>query len=254
MKKYTFLLIITFLTRSISPSFSQSTQTIRGTVLDKVTKQTLIGASVKVADIQPLMGAVSDENGIFRIERVPVGRHKIEISYIGYEPFVSDNEIVGSAKELELTIELIEAATTTQTVVITAKKTGNEPVNELSIVSTRSFTAEQTQRFAASANDPGRMAMAFPGVQPTRDARSDIVVRGNAGFGLLWRLEAIDIPNPNHFARKGSSGGGITIFSTSMLGTSDFSSGAFPAEYGNAFSGVFDMKFRSYTFLKSLSE
>ncbi len=225
-------------------AFSQTTQTIKGAVLDRVTKQPLVGATVKVADIQPLMGATADLDGNYRIENVPLGRHRIEVTYIGYETFVSDNNILNAAKELDLTVELVEAATTTETVVISAKKTGNEPVNELSIVSARSFTAEQTQRFAASANDPGRMAMAFPGVQPSRDSRSDIVVRGNAGFGLLWRLEGIDIPNPNHFARKGSSGGGITIFSTSMLGTSDFSSGAFPAEYGNAFSGVFDMKFR----------
>ena len=224
--------------------FSQTTQTIKGVVLDRVTKQPLVGATVKVADIQPLMGAIADLDGNYRIENVPLGRHRLEVTYIGYETYVSDNNILNAAKELDLTIELVEAATTTETVVISAKKTGNEPVNELSIVSARSFTAEQTQRFAASANDPGRMAMAFPGVQPSRDSRSDIVVRGNAGFGLLWRLEGIDIPNPNHFARKGSSGGGITIFSTSMLGTSDFSSGAFPAEYGNAFSGVFDMKFR----------
>ena len=222
MKNLSFFTIIIGLFLTYEPLLSQTTQTIRGTVLDKVTKQPLIGASVKIADIQPLLGAIVDENGAFRIEKVTLGRHKIEVSYIGYELYVSDNEIVSSAKELELAIELIEAATTTETVVITAKKTGNEPVNELSIVSARSFTAEQTQRFAASANDPGRMAMAFPGVQPTRDARSDIVVRGNAGFGLLWRLEGIDIPNPNHFARKGSSGGGITIFSTSMLGPARF--------------------------------
>ena len=227
-----------------SPLTAQSFQNIKGIVLDKTSQQLLIGATVKVVDSQPLIGASTDVDGNFRIEKVPLGRHKIEVSFVGYEPFLSDNVILNSAKELELTVELVESAVTTQAVVVTAKKTGSEAVNELSIVSARSFTAEQTQRFAASANDPGRMAMAFSGVQPSRDSRSDIVVRGNAGFGLLWRLEGIDIPNPNHFARKGSSGGGITIFSTSMLGTSDFSSGAFPAEYGNAFSGVFDMKFR----------
>lgn len=76
---------------------------------------------------------------------------------------------------------------------------------------------------------------------------------------MLWRLEGIDIPNPNHFARKGSSGGGITVFSSSMLDNSDFSTGGFPAEYGDALSGVFDMRFRKgnkdknqYTFKASL--
>lgn len=244
MKKILFVPILIILIAFKTPLTAQSFQNIKGLVLDKTSQQPLIGATVKVVDSQPLIGASTDVDGGFRIEKVPVGRHKIEVSFVGYESFLSDNVIVNSAKELELTIELVESAVTTQAVVVTAKKTGSEAINELSIVSARSFTAEQTQRFAASANDPGRMAMAFSGVQPSRDSRSDIVVRGNGGFGLLWRLEGIDIPNPNHFARKGSSGGGITIFSTSMLGTSDFSSGAFPAEYGNALSGVFDMKFR----------
>ena len=244
MKNKLFFNLLFFHIAISSALLSQTSQTIKGSVLDRVSKQPLVGASVKIADVQPLMGASTNLDGNFRIENVPLGRHRLEVSFVGYETYFSDNNILNAAKELDLTVELVEATTTTQTVVVSAKKTGNEPINELSIVSARSFTAEQTQRFAASANDPGRMAMAFPGVQPSRDARSDIVVRGNAGFGLLWRVEGIDIPNPNHFARKGSSGGGITIFSTSMLGTSDFSSGAFPAEYGNAFSGVFDMKFR----------
>ncbi|MFT5384007.1 MAG: hypothetical protein ACI81W_001407, partial [Saprospiraceae bacterium] len=156
----------------------------------------------------------------------------------------SDYLIVNSAKEVALYISLVESAITTDEVVVTAFQSSNEPLNELSIVSTRSFSVEETQRYAASANDPSRMTMGFPGVQPSRDSRSDIVIRGNSSIGMLWRLEGIDIPNPNHFARRGSSGGGITVFSVSMLSNSDFSTGAFPAEYGNAFSGVFDIKFR----------
>lgn len=115
----------------------------------------------------------------------------------------------------------------------------------MSVVSTRSFSAEETERYAASANDPGRMALTYPGVQQGGDdSENDIIIRGNSSFGMLWRLEGIDIPNPNHFARAGTSGGGITVFSAKLLANSDFSTGAFPAEYGNAISGVFDIKFR----------
>ncbi len=219
-------------------------QTIKGTVIDKDTQQPLIGATISLAQIDPPIGTTTDIDGNFRLEHIPVGRHKIICSYLGYQSFISDNIILNSAKEANLDISLVESGITTDEVVITDFQSSNEPLNELSIVSTRSFSVEETQRYAASANDPSRMTMGFPGVQPSRDSRSDIVIRGNSGIGLLWRLEGIDIPNPNHFARRGSSGGGITVFSVSMLSNSDFSTGAFPAEYGNAFAGVFDIKFR----------
>ncbi len=223
--------------------FSQ-TQTISGLVLDKDTRQPLVGATVQVLNTEPAIGAVTDADGKFSLKNVPVGRQQIQCTYFGYESYLSDPFIVNSARETYLSILLTEAVLKTQEVVVTAKRRGNEPINELAMLSTRSFSAEETQRYAASANDPGRMAQALPGVQPSRDSRSDIVVRGNSGIGLLWRLEGVEIPNPNHFARRGSSGGGITIFSVSMLANSDFSTGAFPAEYGNAYSGVFDIHFR----------
>ncbi len=225
----------------------QPTQNIIGLATDKDSRQPLIGATVKIVSPEARPdspGAVTDVEGKFLLKNVPVGRHQIACSYLGYEPFLSDPIILNSAKSAFLQIEMTEASFKTGQVVVTAKKRGNEPLNELSILSTRSFSVDETQRYAASANDPARMAVGFPGVQPSRDSRSDIVVRGNSGIGLMWRLEGVDIPNPNHFARRGSSGGGITIFSVSMLGNSDFSTGAFPAEYGNAYSGVFDVRFR----------
>jgi CarboxypepD_reg-like domain/TonB dependent receptor len=226
--------------------FAQLKQNIKGNVIDKDTRQPLIGATIILSDVQPAMGVATDENGNFTIKDVPVGRHKIECGYLGYSTFSSENIILNSAKELVLNIELIEAVfQQQQEVVVKAfKNQGNRALNEAAVLSSRSFSVEETQRAAASANDPARMAMGFPGVQANRDSRSDIVIRGNSGIGLLWRLEGIDIPNPNHFARIGSSGGGLTIFSTNMLATSDFMTGAYPAEYGNSFSGVFDMKFR----------
>ncbi len=218
------------------------TQIIRGNVIDKDTREPLIGATIVLQGAS--MGTTTDAEGNFALPNAPVGRHQVQCTYIGYDTWLSDPFILNSARELTLAIELTQVALTGSEVVVTAKKFGNEPLNEVSILSARSFSVDETQRYAASANDPGRMAQAFPGVQPSRDNRSDIVVRNNSGIGLLWRLEGVDIPNPNHFARRGSSGGGITVFSVSMLGNSDFSSGAFPAEYGNAYTGVFDIRFR----------
>ena len=241
--KNTLILLSFFL--SFQLTAQTPTQVIKGTVIDKDTKQPLIGATIQIEGSDPIIGTATDIEGVFRLEAVPVGRHQIKCSSTSYETYLSDNIIVNSAKEVVLNIEMIETEYLAGEVIVTAKKHSNEALNELSIVSTRSFSAEETQRYAASANDPSRMAMGFPGVQGSRDSRSDINIRGNSGIGMSWRLEGIDIPNPNHFARRGSSGGGITIFSVSMLSNSDFSTGAFPAEYGNAFSGVFDIKLRS---------
>ncbi|MFY0690035.1 MAG: TonB-dependent receptor [Cyclobacteriaceae bacterium] len=221
------------------------TQTVKGRIIDKDTRQPLIGAAVKVIDVAETVGAVADINGYFEIGNVPVGRRTFQCQYVGYQPEVIEL-IVNSAQEAVLDLELIEAVITTGEVVISAYKTANAPVNELAVVSARSFSPEETERYAASVNDPGRMALSFPGVSQGKDeAENDIIIRGNSSRGMLWRLEGIDIPNPNHFARPGTSGGGVTVFSAQLLSKSDFSSGAMPAEYGNALSGAFDVNFRA---------
>lgn len=219
-------------------------QSIRGSVVDRSSHNPLAGATISLVESAEQVSAISDSLGQFILHNVPVGRRKIQCTYIGYQAYVTEPFIINTAKEPELVIELDEAAGAQQAVMVTAKRNPKAAVNKYATVSTRSFSPEETQRFAASANDPGRMAMAFPGVQPTTDARSDIVIRGNNPLGMQWRVEGVDIPNPNHFARKGSSGGGITIFSLSMLDNSDFSTGGMPAEYGNVLSGIFDVRFR----------
>ncbi|MFT3748483.1 MAG: TonB-dependent receptor [Agriterribacter sp.] len=241
-------------------SFTQSiTQTIKGTVIDKDSRRAIAGATVFISEDSLHRTAVTNEAGIFILTKIPVGRRIVQCTHSGYADFATDNFIVSSAREAELVLELEQQFTQQKEIIIQTLKNPKQPVNKLSVVSTRSFTPEETQRYAASVNDPGRMAMSFPGVQPMRDARNDIVIRGNSPATMLWRLEGVDIPNPNHFARKGSTGGGITIFSSSMLDNSDFSTGGFPAEYGDALSGVFDMRFRKgnagsnkYTFKASL--
>jgi hypothetical protein len=237
--------IIVYLLSPAGFTYSQNlTQTIKGTVIDKDSRRPLAGATISLAEDSLQAATISNETGQFILHKIPVGRRSIQCTFSGYENYITDNIILNSSKELELIIELEQHFKQGSGVVVKAKRNPKLPVNKLSVVSTRSFTPEETSRYAASVNDPSRMAMSFSGVQPTRDARSDIIIRGNSAAVMLWRLEGIDIPNPNHFARKGSSGGGITIFSSSMLDNSDFSSGAFPAEYGDALSGVFDMRFR----------
>lgn len=224
---------------------SEKTQTIRGIVLDKDSKLPLSFANILISTTDPAMGSNTEEDGTFRIENVPVGRHSLTCSYLGYSDYNSENIIVSSGKELFLSIELTEEAFKgVEIVVVDSTAKQHRTLNDMTLVSGRSFSVEETQRYAGSINDPSRMAMGFAGVQANRDNNSDIVVRGNSPIGVLWRLEGVDIPNPNHFARRGSTGGGITVFSASLLANSDFSTGAFAPEYGNAFASVFDLRFR----------
>ncbi len=222
------------------------TQTVRGKVLDNASQNPLMVVTITVDGTN--ISTYTDDNGNFILEGVPVGRQIIRASYIGYEMYVTDNLIISSTKETYLDILLVEQVSITDEVVVTANSgndgVGNKPINDLSVISTRSFSVEETKRYAASVDDPGRMAVALPGVQTDQDNENDVVIRGNASLGILWKLEDLQVMNPSHFARTGSTGGGITVFSASVLGNTDFSTGGFAAEYGNALSGVFDMRFR----------
>jgi hypothetical protein len=223
------------------------TQTIRGNIKDKVTQQPIVGATVVVSSVknEGILATSTDMLGNFEIKNIPLGRQTIRCTFIGYQNYESEGFIVSSTKEVFLEVEMIEGGIEIGEVVVSASNNVNAPMNELSVVSTRSFSADETDRIAASVNDPGRMAMAYPGVaQGSDDTENDIIIRGNSSFGMLWRLEGIDIPNPNHFARPGTSGGGMTVFSAQLMSRSDFSTGGMAAEYGNAISGAFDIHFR----------
>ncbi len=237
-------LLITCIILVSSFTYGQKVQTIRGVIIDKTSKQPLIGATVEIEGKS--IGTTSDEKGNYVIENVPLGRHNLIGQYLGYEPTLVEGVILSSTREAFIEISLLPGSVNLSDVVITGSKNAFEAVNPLSVVSTRSFTAEETDRIPAGVNDPGRVALSFPGVKQGNDeAENTIIVRGNAPQGILWRLEGIDIPNPNHFALIGSSSGGITIFSAQLLAKSDFISGGMAAEYGNAISGAFDVQFRN---------
>lgn len=220
------------------------TQNLKGIVLDKTVKTPLAGATVVLLSAGSPMGTGTDADGRFRLPSVPVGKHTLRVTYLGYKEAIVPNITLNSGKEVELTIELEEDLLMTKEVVVRAKIEKQKPLNELATVSARTFSVEETQRFAAAVNDPGRMASAFAGVATANDGNNSIAIRGNAPNGLLWRMEGVDIPNPNHFSAVGTSGGGISILSVQLLSNSDFMTGAFAAEYGNALSGVFDLKLR----------
>ena len=242
MKKY----LIILLTLLSSYTYSQKlTQTVRGTIFDEDGKYPLIGVNVILANSDPIVGTSTTGDGTFRLENIPVGRIDLALSYIGYENKVIPNVVVGSGKEVILNIEMQESVMDIDEVVVKAQKNKGEVLNEMALISSRSFSVEETQRYAGSFNDPSRMVSAFAGVASNPEGDNDIVVRGNSPKGILWRLEGVEIPNPNHFADEGSTGGPISALNSDLLANSDFFTGAFSPEYGNVLSGVFDINMRA---------
>ncbi|MEP1035472.1 TonB-dependent receptor [Ekhidna sp.] len=232
-------------------TYSQSlTQTIKGQVTDEQSGAPIIGATVAILETNPPMGGITDVYGFFKIEKVPIGRQTLGISYLGYESITMPNILVGAGKEVVVNARLIESLEQLDEVVVTA---GNEkegqPRNELATVSAISLGMDEISRFPATFNDPARAALTYAGVQTGGDdLLNEIVIRGNSPKGILWRLEGVEIPNPNHFTSIGSSAGGISMLSNNMLANSDFFTGAFPAQYGNATSGIFDLQLRQGNF------
>ena len=220
-------------------------QTIRGKVIDADSKSILFGANVILLNSDTLIGSTSDVDGKFRLDNIPVGRRAIKITSIGYEEGVVNNIIVTSGKEVVLTIELREKVYTSEVIEIISETDKTKANNELVTVSSRNFLAEETGRYAGSRGDPSKMVANYAGVSSGNDARNDIIVRGNSPLGVLWRMEGIDIPNPNHFSAQGATGGPISMLNNNILGNSDFLTGAFPAEYGNKTAAVFDIRLRN---------
>lgn len=223
---------------------AQTFQTVRGTVYENATGSPLEFATVTVADAKPPIGITTDSIGEFSM-KVPVGRHNIQVSYLGYEPVILKEVLVGSSKEVVLNIGMTESLTTLNEVVVTPHINKAEPLNNMAVTGGRMLSTEEASRYAGGMDDPARLVSAFAGVS-SNVGNNGIVVRGNAPRSLQWRLEDVEIPNPNHFADVTTfGGGGFTSLSSFVLGNSDFFTGAFPAEYSNALSGVFDMNMRN---------
>ncbi|MET0395158.1 MAG: TonB-dependent receptor, partial [Chitinophagaceae bacterium] len=221
---------------------AQYTQQLRGVVVESVLQKPLAGATIRISGVDKTV--LTDEEGVFRFAGLPVGSYRMSVSYTGFKAAQLDNITINAGKETVLTIPLEAVIHTESEIVLKTGRKKNQPLNDMSAVSARAFTVEETQKYAASVNDPLRMATAFPGVLAGDDGTNSIIIRGNSPAGLLWRMEGMDIPNPNHFSSAGSSGGGISILSSQLLANSDFVTAAFAAEYGNALSGVFDLKLR----------
>ena len=230
---------------SFSLQAQNITQTVKGQILDKQSEIPIIGATIEWLDSENSIGSVTDLDGYFRLENIPVGRQAFRISYLGYETLTLPNIDITAGKEIVLNLTMVESTKILDEIVVTAEVAKDKAINEMAAISARTFSLEEVNRYAGGRSDVARLAGNFAGVATADDSRNDIVVRGNSPTGVLWRLEGVPIPNPNHFSTLGSTGGPVSALNPNVLKNSDFLTSAFPAEYGNASSGVFDLGMRS---------
>lgn len=239
-----FLFAFLLSTAAVYAAAQSLSQNIRGTIVDKESQAPLIGVNIIIENSDPVKGTTTDLDGNFIFAELPLGRYSLKTQYLGYEEAVVNNINIVAGKESVIKIQMEETVTSLNEVAVSGKRNKAEALNTMSTVSARSFSVEETKRYAGSFNDPSRMASSYAGVSQSPAGNNDIIIRGNSPAGLQWRLEGIEIPNPNHFAEEGASGGPIGILNSNMLDNSDFFTSAFPAEYGNAYSGVFDIRLR----------
>jgi Carboxypeptidase regulatory-like domain len=245
MKRIVTLAGILLLAAGIKAQVNGLSQVIKGTITDEQSGNVIQQATVVLEGSNGTKTVLSDSLGNFKLKNVPVGRQTIRVTLIGYEEAVLRNIEVTSSKEVVLEIRVRERIKKLDEVILKGGKQKSRALNDAAVVSARQFSVDEAVRYAGTRNDPSRMAQNFAGVSGSNDARNDIIIRGNSPAGVLWRMEGIDIPNPNHYSTLGSTGGPVTILNTNTLKNSDFLTSAFPAQYGNALAGVFDLRMRN---------
>jgi hypothetical protein len=222
-----------------------ASQIIRGKVIDFVSEQPVVAASITLFNSKK--GTQTDIDGSFSFGKMPIGRYQLQVSSVGYASQTISELLLESGKEMVLEIRL-HASTNqlAESVVIGSSANLSGAVTSIQHIST-----EQIFRYPGTYLDPARLATAYAGVANSNDQANGMVIRGNSPNGMQWRLEGIEIVNPNHLSNAGTfsdrvtqNSGGVNIISAQLLGNMNFLTGAFPAEYGNALSGVMDMRLR----------
>lgn len=246
MKQTTTLILLSLLIPilSLAQEAVRPTQNIRGRILDASSAQPIPFAAIVVQDM-PQLGTTSDPDGNFLLPAVPVGRHTIAAEMVGYEPSILKEIMVSSGKETLLDIPMKESIVSIDEVTVRPHVNKEKPLNAMASTGARMLSVEEASRYAGGFSDPARLASSFAGVS-SQGSTNGISIHGNAPYLLAWRIEGIEVPNPNHFSDITGAGGGVmSSLSAQVLGNSDFLTCAFPSEYGNAVSGVFDVKLRN---------
>lgn len=239
MKHY-YTIVLTFLVTFANAQNNK--QNIRGTIVDKLVQSPIHGATIQIVNINKTI--FTDSKGVYTFSELNPGRYDLKVTFSGYKEASLTNIVVASGKETILDITLEEDFKYLKDIIIKSTNKSSS-INKMATVSTRTFSMEEVNRYAGGRSDPARLAANFAGVSTPDDSRNDIVIRGNSPTGVLWKIDGMNATNPNHFASIGTTGGAVSALNTNLLKNSDFFTSAFPAEYGNANAGVFDIGFRN---------
>ncbi len=235
-----FLLTVTLI---FCGAVSMQAETLRGTVKDAITGEPLIGATVKIVELENA-AAIADIDGKYQINLAKGGRYTIEANYVGYEPSVTKEILISGAKEVVLDITLRENSTELKEVVVRPRVNKEATVNPTVLTGGVMLSMEEASRFAGGYNDPARLVMSFAGVSGEADG-SGLSIHGNAPERMQYRIEGVEVFTPNHFNDLWNAGYGlVSALNSNVIGNSDFFTSTFNANYNNALSGVFDVKMR----------
>ena len=221
------------------------TQSIRGEVINMISYSGISLANVVLSNSEQTYGIVTDEDGNFHFRNIPLGRYQLKVTFVGFFPFIEDDILLQGGKEVALRIELKPAYIQLEDIEILDRNTSSP------VLSSLPFNMEMSDRIPATFYDPARIVTSFPGIAIQNDQSNNISIRGNSPNELSWRIEGLNFVNPNHLTNAGTftdrpsvSGGGVSVLSAQLIQRSRLLTGAFPANYGNALSGVFDIRLR----------
>lgn len=229
-----------FFTLTYFYSSAQITGKIAGYVKDSKTDQPIQGAIISVEGTG--LGTSSDENGHFKIDQVPTRSHTVKASFIGYITQYKFDIIVTSGNTYMLEFRLDEAGKELKEVKVVAspfKRTAETPL------SVQTLSRQEIISYPGGNNDIAKVVQSLPGVSGSVGFRNDIIIRGGAPNENVYYLDGIEIPNINHFATQGSSGGPVGMINVSFIEDVSLTTGAFNARYDNPLSGVLQFKQRN---------
>jgi hypothetical protein len=221
---------------------AQVTQNIRGQILDAATQKPLVEASI-VLD-SGSMKTATDTEGVFRFEKIPVGRHTLRVGFVGFENLFISDILLESGKEIALDLSLKSLIINTDTLTVTAQR-------EFHFDAINGIQNERLSRYPATFNDPARMITYLPGAATTNDQGNNISVRGASPNLNQWYLNGAEVVNPNHLSNAGTNsdqatvnGGGVLIPGFNVMGSTQFYKGAMAADMGGALTSVMDIGLR----------
>ena len=237
MKRLLSVLLLCHIT--ISFLWAQPVHQVKGTVIDKSSRQPLEFINVMIVGLNK--GGVTDAEGKFSIEQVPPGIYRLQASAIGYKT-VTTPEYILSTRDLHIQIEMEENQTELEGVTITASPFRRDIESPVSL---RIIGLQEIEKSPGANRDISRIVQSYPGVAFSPIGyRNDLIVRGGSPSENRFYLDGVEIPNINHFSTQGASGGPVGILNADLIREVNFYTGAFPTDKGNALSSVLDFKLR----------